>query len=118
MAKVFGIFACLVIVALDAVAGLLGIKAEGAQNQVYISHPMPISLLYQKLQQPQHAQCRNFTSLSLAMIGCMQILPLSCEDKKTVFDRPSTIIIVIYQKLQKEKKGLPSNPPRNFFYSI
>ncbi|XP_009763856.1 protein VASCULATURE COMPLEXITY AND CONNECTIVITY-like [Nicotiana tabacum] len=33
MAKVFGIFACLVIVALDAVAGLLGIKAEGAQNQ-------------------------------------------------------------------------------------
>ncbi|XP_060211464.1 protein VASCULATURE COMPLEXITY AND CONNECTIVITY-like [Lycium barbarum] len=33
MAKIFGIFACLVIVALDAVAGLLGIKAEAAQNQ-------------------------------------------------------------------------------------
>ncbi|XP_060187068.1 protein VASCULATURE COMPLEXITY AND CONNECTIVITY-like [Lycium barbarum] len=33
MAKIFGIFACLLIVALDAIAGILGIKAEAAQNQ-------------------------------------------------------------------------------------
>ncbi|MCD7469385.1 hypothetical protein HAX54_008359 [Datura stramonium] len=33
MAKLFGIFACLLIVALDAIAGILGIKAEAAQNQ-------------------------------------------------------------------------------------
>lgn len=33
MAKAFGIFACFLIVALDVVAGILGIKAEAAQNQ-------------------------------------------------------------------------------------
>ncbi|KAK4368467.1 hypothetical protein RND71_012259 [Anisodus tanguticus] len=33
MAKLFGIFACLLIVALDSIAGILGIKAEAAQNQ-------------------------------------------------------------------------------------
>ncbi|CAI9090329.1 OLC1v1025080C3 [Oldenlandia corymbosa var. corymbosa] len=33
MAKMFGIFACFVIIALDVVAGILGIKAEAAQNQ-------------------------------------------------------------------------------------
>lgn len=34
MGKVIGIFACLVIVTLDVIAGILGIKAEAAQNQV------------------------------------------------------------------------------------
>ncbi|TMW86861.1 hypothetical protein EJD97_020791 [Solanum chilense] len=33
MAKLFGIFVCLLIVALDSIAGILGIKAEAAQNQ-------------------------------------------------------------------------------------
>ncbi|CAN4103436.1 unnamed protein product [Withania somnifera] len=33
MAKLFGIFVCFLIVALDATAGILGIKAEAAQNQ-------------------------------------------------------------------------------------
>ncbi|KAI5660717.1 hypothetical protein M9H77_20040 [Catharanthus roseus] len=33
MAKLFGIFACLLIVVMDVVAGILGIKAEAAQNQ-------------------------------------------------------------------------------------
>ncbi|KAL3363939.1 hypothetical protein AABB24_012929 [Solanum stoloniferum] len=33
MAKLFGIFVCLLIVALDSIAGILGIKAEVAQNQ-------------------------------------------------------------------------------------
>ncbi|KAL3509632.1 hypothetical protein ACH5RR_029033 [Cinchona calisaya] len=33
MAKIFGIFACFLIVALDVIAGILGIKAEAAQNQ-------------------------------------------------------------------------------------
>ncbi|KAL3820994.1 hypothetical protein ACJIZ3_006899 [Penstemon smallii] len=33
MAKLLGIFACLVIVGLDVVAGILGIRAEAAQNQ-------------------------------------------------------------------------------------
>lgn len=33
MAKIFGIFACFLIVALDVTAGILGIKAEAAQNQ-------------------------------------------------------------------------------------
>ncbi|KAL8474389.1 hypothetical protein ACS0TY_030308 [Phlomoides rotata] len=33
MGKLFGIFACFLIVALDVVAGILGIKAEAAQNQ-------------------------------------------------------------------------------------
>ncbi|GFP89512.1 hypothetical protein PHJA_001094800 [Phtheirospermum japonicum] len=33
MGKIIGIFACLIIVALDIMAGILGIKAEAAQNQ-------------------------------------------------------------------------------------
>ncbi|XP_022870463.1 uncharacterized protein LOC111389743 [Olea europaea var. sylvestris] len=33
MMKIVGIFACLLIVALDVTAGILGIKAEAAQNQ-------------------------------------------------------------------------------------
>ncbi|GER43128.1 hypothetical protein STAS_19959 [Striga asiatica] len=33
MGKVFGLFACLLIVAMDVMAGILGIKAEAAQNQ-------------------------------------------------------------------------------------
>ncbi|CAK9161368.1 unnamed protein product [Ilex paraguariensis] len=33
MAKILGIFACLLIVAVDITAGILGIKAEVAQNQ-------------------------------------------------------------------------------------
>lgn len=37
MAKLFGIFVCLLIVALDSIAGILGIKAEAAQNQVSLS---------------------------------------------------------------------------------
>ncbi|KAK2987992.1 hypothetical protein RJ640_011255 [Escallonia rubra] len=34
MAKMVGLFICLLIVAMDIVAGILGIKAEAAQNQV------------------------------------------------------------------------------------
>lgn len=34
MGKFIGVFACLVIVALDIIAGILGIRAEAAQNQV------------------------------------------------------------------------------------
>ncbi|KAK3015253.1 hypothetical protein RJ639_006041 [Escallonia herrerae] len=34
MAKMVGVFVCLLIVAMDIVAGILGIKAEAAQNQV------------------------------------------------------------------------------------
>ncbi|KAG8386977.1 hypothetical protein BUALT_Bualt03G0204700 [Buddleja alternifolia] len=33
MGKLIGVFVCLVIVALDVIAGILGIKAEAAQNQ-------------------------------------------------------------------------------------
>ncbi|PIN04832.1 hypothetical protein CDL12_22636 [Handroanthus impetiginosus] len=33
MGKIIGVFACIVIVALDVIAGILGIKAEAAQNQ-------------------------------------------------------------------------------------
>lgn len=35
MRKAIGIFACLLIVALDVTAGILGVKAEAAQNQVF-----------------------------------------------------------------------------------
>lgn len=55
MAKLFGIFACLLIVALDATAGILGIKAEAAQNQVQL----PLSDVY----------IGNMSSNSLAEAG-------------------------------------------------
>lgn len=63
MSKFFGIFACLVIVALDAVAGLLGIKAEGAQNQVYTYYLMEISLLIvPKVAAPRKKENRRLPS--------------------------------------------------------
>lgn len=34
MVKLFGVIICLVIVALDITAGIFGIRAEAAQNQV------------------------------------------------------------------------------------
>lgn len=34
MAKIVGVFVCLFIMALDITAGILGIQAEAAQNQV------------------------------------------------------------------------------------
>ena len=36
MGKIVGVLVCLVILALDITAGILGIKAEAAQNQVYL----------------------------------------------------------------------------------
>lgn len=42
MGKLVGIFGCLLIIGLDTIAGVLGIKAEAAQNQVktcfFIAH--------------------------------------------------------------------------------
>lgn len=34
MAKIVGVFVCLAIITLDITAGILGIQAEAAQNQV------------------------------------------------------------------------------------
>lgn len=34
MSKVVGVFVCILIMTLDVIAGILGIKAEAAQNQV------------------------------------------------------------------------------------
>lgn len=68
MARIVGIFACLVIVVMDIIAGILGIRAEAAQNQV--KH---LRLWLFECKQPSH-EAFTLGLIAVTLLGLAHVL--------------------------------------------